>query len=432
MSAVTFRILLVLSLLLAGCRSLPKRLAEAEAELAERTLTESARIRDIPARPLPWDEAVSLLREHNLALREARDNVIRAEESYRRIYLDLLPAVSISANLSRALTDLGNISSDDLNLNTFAIVSIPGIVNLRTRHYTASLERLRAAWSLELREREQIADLYRTFVRAETLRLRKGNLEQSQLWNATLSQQSLQADPEVLSREAQLFSIGQEEDLLQDKLAELLGSYDYRWQPDAATLPTLGYLDDPLPVDDIDRTGVLLRRMQAAEVEGARLRELGVKLQYWPDLTFALSSPPLFQVSGGETTGWDPDLVMFNAGSSLRLDTQLRVAQQLRDVRRSIALMHDRLKLEITRNVQRHLAALESLALCERELQLVELRLAVLEEAPRSLNVDTWRDQLQRLILLSERRASLLQQKASLETYFWVLDESRWSAPSET
>lgn len=419
-------LLLAVGFTFVGCHSLPHRMAEASAELETQTTAEITRLRDVPTRLLTWDDALARLETDNLTLRESQHGIARAEENFRRIYLDLLPALSLTGSLSRALTDLGNLSSDDFNLNVFGLVSVPGLINLRTRHYSTSLEILRAHWSHQLRLREQTADLYRTFIRADALRLRRLNLERSQLWSAALPRQTLDADPEVLSREAQLFSIRQEEDALQDKLAELLGGYEFAWQPDPSSLPPLDYLASPLPPDDLDRNGLLVRRLQATEIEGARLRELGVKLQYWPDLSFTLNSPPLLQVSRGTTTTWNPDQIFLNANSNVRLDTQLRVAYQLRDVRRSITLMRERLALEVTRAVQRQFTAAQTLEFTARELRLVELRLATLEDAPRGLNVDAWRDQLQKLILLSERRASLLQQKAALDTYFWVLDESRW------
>lgn len=429
--AVPFLVAALLATL-AGCASAPRKVAEQEAKVRAAYAAELARVRTLETRTLAWPEAHALLLAQNLELRQARDDRARAREARQRVFLDLLPVVSLTGGLSRALTDLGQVEADDLRFSVFSFVSVPGLVNLRTRHYTAALEQLRSDWTFALKERELTAELYRTFIRYQGLKLRRENLSRTQLWSIADPRRPLDADPEVIERETQLFAIQQDLDSTQAALADLLGSYDYRWDLAPAGLPALDYLQHPLDLTDLDRTGVLFRQLQATELEAARLRELGVKLQYWPDLGFSLSSPPLYERSGGTSRDWDVDQVNFNAVASLQLDTQWRTAFQLRDVRRQLKLMQARLALDRTLAAQRLDTARRALALADTQLKLVTVRLEALESSPLSLNVAELRQQLQKTILLAEQRANLLLQKAELETFFWITDDQAWPSPSFT
>lgn len=417
---------------LTGCASAAKKVAAQEAKVRTNYAAEVTRLQSLESRTLAWPEARDLLLKQNLDLRQARNEITRAREARQRVFLDLLPIVSLSGSLSRALTDLGNVNSDDLRFSVFSFVSVPGLVNLRTRHYTAALEQLRADWAFALKERQLTAELYQTFVRYQGLKQRQQNLARTQLWAVADPRRPLDADPELIERESQLFAIHQDLDSIQARLATLLGSYDFRWDLSPAGLPALDYLAHPLDLADLDHTGVLFRQLQAAELEAARLGELGVKLQYWPDLNFSLSSPPLYERSGGSSRDWDIDQVNLNANTSLRLDTQWRTAFQLRDTRRQLKLMQARLELDRTLAAQRLDTARRALVLADTQLKFVTVRLETLESSPLSLNVTELRLQLQKTILLSEQRDNLLQQKAELESFFWITDDRAWPAPAIT
>ncbi len=414
---------------LAACASAPKKVAEQEAKVRSAYAGELARISTLEPRPLAWPEARALVLAQNLSLRQARDDIARAREARQRVYLDLLPIVNLSGSLSRALTDLGNVNSDDLRFNVFSFVSLPGVVNLRTRHYATALEQLRTDWVYALKERELVTDLYQTFVRYQGLEQRRENLARTQRWTVSDPRRPLDSDPEIIERETQLFAIQQDLDAVQAHLAELLGSYDYRWAPTSTGMPVLDYLRNPLDLENLDRTGVLFRQLQAAELEAGRLRELGVKLQYWPDIGFSLSSPPIYEIAGGQSHNWDVDQVNFNAQASLRIDTQWRTAMQLRDTRRQLKLMREQLALQRTLAAQSLITAQRALALADTQLKFVTVRLETLEASPLSLNVTELRQQLQKTILLSEQRDNLLQQKARLEALFWITDDQAWPPP---
>jgi len=290
---------------LAGCRSPLADLRQREPVVAEDFRAEVRRLEALPAEELDWERARVLLLAHSLELRAARNAVTSAQERGRQIWRDLRPGAALSANLAKGLTQLGNLDRDDASLSLYAFFNVPGLVQFRVRHYAAGLELVRARWAAELKERELTIRLRDLFLRAELLRQRRQNLALATLWqDAPAGRAALDAAPKSLQREAVLWSLRREEDAQQTAVADLLGDAGRRWRLVPAGLP---YQEAPPDPADTAQYGLLYRQLQAVELEGARLRELGVRLQHWPDLNVTLTSPPLAGVQGGRTQRWDFD-----------------------------------------------------------------------------------------------------------------------------
>lgn len=422
----------VLALLcITACTSPRVALEQREEEIQEDIQHEAHRRLQVEEAKLSWDKALALLHENNLELEEARHRQLSSEEAVQRIFLDLLPAVNMTTSLSRALTDLGNVSSDDLHFSVFGFISVPGLVNLRTRYYSAVLQQIRAEWAMELKERELTIRLYELFVRQRILERRQISLRHARLIGARDPlENTFQQTPAALERETREWALTRERDALQAELSRLTGNYEALWEPLPETLPELGYVDEPIDLMDVDSYGVLARQLQAVELEGARLRELGVKLQYWPDLNVSLTSPPLYQISGGHRRDWNFDDVRLNLTSTLRLDTQLRTAYRLRDVRRQVEILHERLKLDNAQRLQRLETAARTLELARARMALTEFRLRALRETPVSPEPRLARDHIESILLLDEQLASLQLEIAQLEAIFWLVDDSRWGQES--
>ncbi len=418
------------ALALAACQSPSARLAVREADRAEAYREASARAAAREPAPLAFTAALASLREHNLELRAARLGIVSAEENRRQVLKDLLPGANLTANLSRSVTDLGNLSRSDLAYSAFAYVNLPGLIQLRLRRYSAELELIRARWSYELKERELVVQLREAFLRAELLAARRRGLLASLQWEPGASALAgLEADPRGIERESLLYSLRTEADALQLALSQLIGDDSALWQPDLADLPALDYATNPPDFADTTRYGELFRRLQALDIEAMHLRERGVKLQYWPDIRLSLTSPPLYQNNGGATTSWDVDQVLFTATTSVPIDIQGNIARQLRETRRARDLQFARMQDQLDQTLQRLAAARDALALTSRRLGIAEIRLENLRALPLTQSPEAVRQNLDRLLRLDEQRTTLVLERARLEHLFWILDESRWEHP---
>jgi hypothetical protein len=417
-------------LLLAGCQSPRESVDKHTAKRAESYREAASRSQSLAPAPLAFTDALASLRINNLELRSARNAIVSAEERARQVYKDLLPGANLTASLSRSVTDLANLSRSDLAYSAFAYINVPGLIQLRLRHYSAQLELLRARWSCELKERELTVQLREAFLRADLLATRRRTLLASLQWEASVSPlQGLEADPRSIERESILYSLRSEADALQLALSQLIGDNTRLWRPDLADLPALDYAENPPDYADTARYGQLFRQLQALDVEAIHLRERGVKLQYWPDLRLSLSSPPLYQNNGGTSTDWDVDQVLFSANASMPIDIQGNISRQLRETRRDRDLQFARMAEQLDQTLQRLAASRDALALTTRRQRIADLRLQGLRNLPLTQSAEAVRQNLDRLLRLDEQRTTLLLERARLEHLFWILDETRWTRP---
>ncbi len=421
--------LLLLLLVCAGCRSLPEELAKREAEVAASIQAQAAALADRPARTVTWPDALALMQAHNQTLRQSHDALITSRERLRQVNRDLIPGAAVTGTLTKALSQLGDLNGDDAALSLYGFFNVPGLIQWRMRHYAGELEVIRAEWALELKTRELTLQLRELFVRTELLAQRRRQLALAQRWPqpGPLSL-SLDASPQKLEHETLLWSLRREADSLQDALAEILGNASVEWALDPAGLPRFDYADADLDLQDIARFGGLYRRLQATELEGARLRQRGITLQYWPDLSLNLSSPPFYQSRGGPS--WSADSLVLNLGASVPLDLRGSLAQQRHETQRDFARLEAKLREQNTLTLTGLARARESLRLNARQFRLTEARLAALRSLPAAQSPARTRDNLERLLALDQQRTSLLLEKTQLEALFWLLDESRWSRPA--
>ena len=421
---------LALLLFTTGCRSLPHELHQRETEVTASIAAQAAALADRPARTVVWADAVALMHAHNLALRQERDALTSARERLRQVNRDLIPGAAITGNLTKAVADLGDLKGDDAALSVYGFFNVPGLIQRRMRLYAGELEVIRAGWALELKTRELTIQLRELFVRAELLDQRRRQLALAQRWPqpGPLSL-SLDASPQKLEHETLLWSLRREEETLQDAAAEILGDAAVAWQLDAAGLPSFDYATAPPDLHDLARFGRLHRRLQAAELEGMRLRQRGIRLQYWPDLTINLTSPPFYQTRGGSS--WSADLLTLNLGASVPLDLRGNIARQRDETQRDFERLEAGLREQNARTLNGLARAHDSLRLNARQLRLAEARLDALRALPVAQSPARTRDNLERLLALDQQRTALRLEQVQLESLFWLLDEPRWPTPAQ-
>jgi outer membrane protein TolC len=423
-----FLLLLPAALVPVGCQSVRQSVDTHTAARTDAYRTEAARRDALVTTPLSYPDALASLTANNLELLAARNSVISAEERARQVFKDLLPAANLTASLSRSVTDLANLSRSDLAYSAFAFINVPGLIQLRLRHYATQLELLRARWSCELKQRELTIQLRELFLRYDLLQTRRRSLLASIQWDSARSPLSgLESDPRGIERESILYSLRTEADALQLALTQLIGDNTRLWQPDTTGIPVLDYAENTPDFADTARYGQLFRQLQALDIEAAHLRVRGVKLQYWPDLRVSLSSPPLYQNNGGTTTDWSVDQVLFTANTSMPIDIQGNIARQLREARRERDLQFARMADQLSTTLQRLAASRDALDLTARRLRIADIRLQGLRSLPLTQSAETVRENLDRLLRLDEQRTTLVLERARLEHLFWLLDESRWS-----
>jgi hypothetical protein len=415
--------------LLSSCRQVHQNL-DKQFERVEKIYSQTYdqnKIRE--SKSIGWDLALKMMLGNNLELQRAVDSLERAKESKAQIYWDLVPTVRFSTNLSKALSEVGEVDSEDLRFSIFSTINFPGLINLYSRKYTALLAEIKAGWDLKLKTRQLTIRLRELFLEYQAFETRKLNVEKTQLWNARENKKPadlLLTTPEEILVEQQAFNIRITENRLSQSISKILGNFDFTWELNASKIPSLDYVNNPLDLNDTKRLGVLLRQKQAADLEALRLTEFSTKLRYFPDLNLGVSSPPLYSSGNGRESRFSADDLIFRASSGFSLDTSLRVTRQLKNVRRQIEFQNRFMREEIREQIQRAFLAQQEILLVDRELNLAELRLEALDAQPRNTELDQVRIFLEKRFVLIERVSNLQLRKARLEGGFWLLDENAW------
>ena len=417
----------ILALCVAGCRAPREGVAEQEVALAGRISEEVSRIENLGGESLSWKSALALMNERNIEINESRNQILSAEDSLKQIYRDLIPGGSISAGVNTALTDLANLSGDDFALSVFSFLNLPGVIAYRVRYYASTLELMRARWAYELRVREKTIQLHEVFLQQQLLLERTKNIRLSSRFQPRQSILSgLDTTPESLRKEELALNLERQSRAIQAQISRLLGSSRSRWKLDSSGLPDWDYVKRPLTLKNPKEFGTLFRQLQALQLEGQRLSKLGVKLRYWPDLRISVSTPALFTVTEGRRNGFDFDQLFVSLSTSVQLDTRLSIWTQLKQLERRIALDRQRLAQENSILIEQLMTNQKALELNAKQIRLNEIRIRAMRKEERSLDPRKSRDQLENSLSLSERRASLIIEKANLQSSLWLLDERRW------
>lgn len=414
-------------LAMAGCVDPRSGVAKQEEQIADQFSRELLRIDSLQDEKISWNEALKLMSSNNIDLISTKDQVTTAEEALTQIYRDLIPGASISAGVNAAVTDLANLSGDDFAFNVFSFINIPGIIAHHIRYYASTLELMRARWAYELKLRELTIALHEQFLQYQLLEERTKNLSLSSRFQPPPSiLGGLDATPEGLQKEELALTLERQSRGMQASISRLLGSTRSRWILEAETVPEWDYIKNPLPIENPKQFGTLYRQLQALQLEGQRLSKLGVKLRYWPDIFISVSTPPVYSVRDGEVDSIEFDRTFVSLNTTAQLDTRLSIWTQLKQVERRIELDRRRLEQENSILIEQLQTNQNALELNRKQSRLNEIRLKFLRKEKRGLDPRQNRDQLEKSLGLSERRTSLLIERAQLQASLWLLDERRW------
>ena len=100
------------------------------------------------------------------------------------------------------------------------------------------------------------------------------------------------------------------------------------------------------------------------------------KLSFFPDLNFGVYTPPLY-ANWVDNYRFSSDRMIFNASSSVTLDTNFRKLKNLKRIEKQLEFQNLAIKEEINNQIVGAIRAKRELELVEKELALTLLRLEV-------------------------------------------------------
>lgn len=318
--------------------SVEELVGEAKVELEEQYKT-LPHYESLPTKSLTWNEAKKQLLENNLDIQRARNEIQVAKDNVTRIYADLIPMANLGFYYNKALNNNKSnyyYDSQDFNYNINIIFNLPALTQLPVDHYMAELALFRAEKNKELKERELISQLYKILQETKLS-------EQKYILVKNNEYRKSEDDSEVIDIDKRR-ALEQRQQWM--TLSALLNNAHSKWTLSPHTLPCINmdsYRKKSQHLDD------LILTMMALELEASRLRQLGIKLQYWPTVHLNFYSPSLFNMTGGNNNGFmgkDNDLRM-DLNFYIQLDTRLNIYRQLKQAKADHAVLIQTLKMQM-------------------------------------------------------------------------------------
>jgi hypothetical protein len=422
----------LLTLVLAGCLSPTKKVSNYYGDVQAQWRTNVARQMALPVRNLTWPEALDLLQERNLKLRRSRNDITNAIENVRQVFKDLLPTLNFRAGVSESIREITSVGVDDVTFSIDSFFNIPGVVNMSTRLFGTKLALLRSQTVYELAVREQTLELYRAFLEAQEHREVSAQIETEKLF-AQAVQRADAISGEALLRDitGRALAFEKETDALQSRISDLMGGREWRWNLITNGIPGFAYEASPLPLADTNRVAQLQMRLVSIEIAGAWAREVGIKLQYWPEVNVFVTAPALYQRINGVNRTWRPDEIVLRGDFFWRIDTRGYVARQLKQARREQVLQLLQIQQDSLALIDKLLAAQRLLTLGREQLTQLQRVMPLLEQVPMPADFAGILSLLDLYRNLREQDRKLRREIAELNALMWFVDEQKWYSPTK-
>ena len=410
--------------LFAGCGTARENATKSSEVLGRHIAAEASFQGRREKRSIAWSAALELMCEHNLELRQSRAAIVSSEAAIERVWLDMVPGLTLGYSIDRSLTALA--SGAEGSLSVYGFLNLAGLISTRMRHYTASLALVRAEYAYALKEREQTAALWMVFRAAK-------RLEEKKAWAKFVQRRNLESAfnsrlDAAMGEFISDYALKREESDLRDRFAKLLGDYRTEYIPDDTGLPELNYSKVKVDLGDTKEWGLLLNKYTATELEGARLRLLGAKLAYWPDIQISVQSPPLY-TSDGAGYSWSADALRLSTASIFRPDTTLSTSYSLMETKRQMALLRAFIRqstaerLSKLRNQEEYS---EVMTAREAELKRRMMRMLSASQATGYAEFAIWSDAFKNILT---ERIHLEEERDALNSVYWLIHEPKWRVP---
>ncbi|NNJ69740.1 MAG: hypothetical protein HKP10_00460, partial [Kiritimatiellales bacterium] len=364
-----------------------------------------------------WDTAVSML-ENNLVLRNAAEEIIKADVAVKRVFLDRIPQLTLQGIYSQTVSDITELTTDNFSASINALFGIHGFLKLRMDYYGAALARYKARQEYEMACREEVVNLYSLFRQYRHMQA-AGSIEALQASRPAFGDvERMELELKQKQRETELW-LG---------LSAALGNYSNQWMVVTDHLPEFDYSSSTPQWDNPGEAGGIYVTLQAIELEGARLRELGVVFQYWPQLNMRVYSPSVYLLSAGDRGGFEFDAndIRFEATVRMKLDTNFKLRDQLREARRNTDLLKQKLYEDAQERTKKLLDAHDALAVIEARLQRLAAQKKMLHSFSDSSSYDVFEKTMAERIELMTQQIALEKERDSIVPILWIADESMW------
>ena len=379
-------------------------------------------IRHKEAQDLVWSVALERMFADNSGLKRSQRNLAEAKKAKADSWGSLIPRVTIFFGLSSFLSDLADLSVDDVTGQVNAGFNIPNPFNFYAQLYGNELNSISSEWSHEVDRRQACRELYVAFRRAQDLEKQGAELLVERQKLKELSLANLPSALQQIENSEENYQRSYEQS--RSSFNRLLGTPGAHWKPVGA-LPNVSYEKRFERFEFGKDIGKLGLKIEAAQIEASHLNVKRVKLQRWPAINFGLSGPPLFTTTSAAN---DFEIGNFNFFSGLGESIDLRDPLDAEDIQNAeirlqstLAQMRVQLESQLIQFEQAKREYRKAL----KEKRILQKRMASLRRS-KVTSADALLEHFQQS---SNLRNSLRQVEAKinrLDLEYWVWDDNAW------
>jgi hypothetical protein len=419
----------LLAFLLCGC--VQKKVSERLEAASQKLLSDQVQYAENRGRPehiLDWNTALRLLEQRNPQLKRGKVRLQDIEKERKNFALrELSPRISAVANLSSALGEIANLSSDSLGIRLLGGIQIPDPLSLYGRRYALELEYYLTKLQYEELVRRTYADLYETFLTQETVDYELSTDPEPEV--APTASNLASALRRRLSEGTDRSEIetARRNGVLQRRINTLLNSPGQNYRLDYETLPELNYPQRFQRLKFRNGFGLLALKQSAGEIESSRAQLQQTRLDRYPSLNVSASLPTLYDSNADSAPEFE-DIRLFS-GANDSFEFTGREARSLRSAEQRAQFVRDRIQL----GLEREASNLKQLKLRYRnylkEEKLLKRQLAYYKNNPPLGSAELLRNRIDEVGRLRARLFRLRNYRHRLEMEFWVWDEQYWDSP---
>ncbi len=302
----------------------------------------------LPRREISWDAAMALMMEGNLDLKRSEQALTATERSVISVYTQVIPGVNLDWMLTKELSDLTRVTTQDLEYNTNILFNMPSLTQIPFDYYAAKSAVYTARKTLEMKKRELVSRLYRQVLSYQNARISHKNRLDSIPYDDDGVQKKIVQD----EWDKRISEISQ-------GFASLMGNMNARWLVRPETMPRLDWGKYKMATRHLD---LLVVTMVAMELEASRLQVLNAKMKFFPSVDINFYSPSLFSSTGGTYQGFFAGAGDMQVNMSLReeLDTRLTSWFQYKTAKENHDLMQKKVIMDLQQRRIKVAALMES------------------------------------------------------------------------
>ena len=382
-------------------------------------------IQHSPQKKITWHQAVNRIEKDNITYLQSYDQTQTALKAQKRTWWTLAPEVFTFMNISKSITELSDLTSDDISFSIVANITIPNPWQFYAQLYADYLGMLGTQWNHELTRRNFQVQLYSYYLQQD--RIDKGDEELALLLQRL--EQSSADGLKKLSRQYKQQKLAQvtQKERHRVQLNEMFSTPGKNWRLTGSP-PSISYSKKFNSLALKSGYGKLGLMLQTLQIEANILRLWNVKVSRWPQLSVGLSSPPLVTSNDSTTTGFNPEQTRLFTGAShgIKLNDPLG-SERLRDAEVRAVYTRKQLLLSTETDVSRlylikkrysHLLDIQSDLLDDLESNKQQAKTI---SAPSSV-LESYKQRQELETAIKDNKLQQLQ----FDFQLWIWDEAYW------